>query len=167
MNDMFTNLALKRIGDLIDAGKAGGGSLTMDVTGAGDMQGCDAGNPGVHGLVPAPAAGDQDKYLSGAGTWEDVPSGGGAAPDFTNVIEQGTYNQSGWSYTVPSDGFLYIEFSANSGVSTFIYVNSGKAAMLWANQSIQRSALIRVFAGDIITSTGTSDTVPYILYGER
>lgn len=77
MNDMFTNLALKRIGDLIDAGKAGGGSLTVDVTGAGDMQGCDAGTAGVHGLVPAPAAGDQDKYLSGAGTWEDVPSGGG------------------------------------------------------------------------------------------
>lgn len=163
----LTDLYLQNIADDIHNGYAGGGSLTVDVSGAGDMQGCDAGTAGVHGLVPAPAAGDQDKYLAGDGTWKYVPSGGGAAPDYTNVIESGTYNQSGWSYTAPSDGFLYIEFSANVGVSTIIYVNSGKAAMFWANQSIQRSELIRVYAGDIVTSTGTSDTVPYILYGER
>lgn len=77
MSDAFTRYMLQRIAEGIENGDAGGGSLTVDVTGAGDMQGCDAGTAGVHGLVPAPAAGDQDKYLSGGGTWEDIPSGGG------------------------------------------------------------------------------------------
>lgn len=34
-----------------------------------DMTGATSGTAGAHGLVPAPAAGDQDKVLSGAGTW--------------------------------------------------------------------------------------------------
>lgn len=77
MSNVFESLQLQRIANYIDAGKAGGGTLTMDVTGFGDMQGATAGQAGVHGLVPAPAAGDQDKYLSGGGTWEDPPASGG------------------------------------------------------------------------------------------
>ena len=37
-----------------------------------DMTGATAGTAGIHGLVPAPAAGDEGKFLSGAGTWEDA-----------------------------------------------------------------------------------------------
>lgn len=37
-----------------------------------DMVGATASTPGVHGLVPAPAAGDQDKVLKGDGTWGTV-----------------------------------------------------------------------------------------------
>ena len=76
-SNVFMNNQLERIADYIDAGKAGGGTLTIDVTGFGDMQGATAGQAGVHGLVPAPAAGDQAKYLSGAGTWEDLPASSG------------------------------------------------------------------------------------------
>ena len=35
-----------------------------------DMTGATAGTAGTHGLVPAPAAGDQDKVLHGDGTWK-------------------------------------------------------------------------------------------------
>lgn len=46
---------------------------------------------GKIGLVPAPKAGDQDKYLKGDGTWSEVePSGSGNAP----IIMQGVITTS-------------------------------------------------------------------------
>lgn len=38
-----------------------------------DMVGATASTAGAHGLVPAPAAGDNGKFLGGDGTWKDVP----------------------------------------------------------------------------------------------
>lgn len=38
-----------------------------------DMTGATSSTAGVHGLVPAPAAGDNTKFLGGDGTWKDVP----------------------------------------------------------------------------------------------
>lgn len=77
MSNVFQNLQLQRIADFIENGYAGGGSLTVDVTGAGDMQGATASAAGVHGLVPSPQAGDNEKYLTGAGTWEAPQVSGG------------------------------------------------------------------------------------------
>ena len=37
-----------------------------------DMTGATSGAAGTHGLVPAPAQGDQDKVLTGGGTWADM-----------------------------------------------------------------------------------------------
>ena len=48
-----------------------------NISGAVDFTGATASTAGVHGLVPAPAAGDETKYLKGDGTWSTV-SGGGA-----------------------------------------------------------------------------------------
>lgn len=42
----------------------------------GDMMGATSSTAGAHGLVPAPSAGDEGKFLSGAGTWMTVTSGG-------------------------------------------------------------------------------------------
>ena len=39
-----------------------------------DMTGATASTAGTHGLVPAPIAGDNDKFLGGDGTWKDVPT---------------------------------------------------------------------------------------------
>ena len=39
-----------------------------------DMTGATAQTAGAHGLVPAPAAGDEAKVLSGAGTWVNQPT---------------------------------------------------------------------------------------------
>lgn len=39
--------------------------------------GASATDPGVIGLVPAPSAGEQNKVLSGAGTWVDLPEASG------------------------------------------------------------------------------------------
>lgn len=75
-SNVFMNNQLERIADYIDAGKAGGGSLTVNLSGVGDMTGATAGQAGTHGLVPAPQAGDEDKVLTGAGTWARQSSGG-------------------------------------------------------------------------------------------
>ena len=52
------------------------GKLAVNVpwtsSGAQDMTGATATTAGTHGLVPAPAAGDQDKVLKGDGTWKEA-----------------------------------------------------------------------------------------------
>lgn len=45
------------------------------------MGGASVGAAGTKGLVPAPAAGDQAKFLRGDGTWQTVSGGGGGAVD--------------------------------------------------------------------------------------
>lgn len=64
--------------------KAGtGGTIDKDFVPV--MIGATASVAGAKGLVPAPAAGDQEKVLSGAGTWVAQSSGGG-----DNVSVNGT-----------------------------------------------------------------------------
>lgn len=46
-----------------------------------DFTGATSSAAGAHGLVPAPAAGDQDKFLKGDGTWGTA--GGGGTADAT------------------------------------------------------------------------------------
>ena len=41
----------------------------------GDMAGATSQDAGTHGLVPAPAAGDEGKFLQGNGTWATVSTG--------------------------------------------------------------------------------------------
>lgn len=79
MQNTYMNKMLQRIADAVE--RWTGGSITIDVTGAGDMQGATSASAGVHGLVPAPAAGDENKVLSGAGTWIDA--GGGISYSLT------------------------------------------------------------------------------------
>lgn len=42
-----------------------------------EMTGATSSTPGLAGLVPAPAAGDEDKVLHGDGTWGEVQASGG------------------------------------------------------------------------------------------
>ena len=53
-----------------------------------DFTGATAQDAGVHGLVPAPAAGDEDKVLKGDGTWGAVaaPYTAGTGIDITNNV---------------------------------------------------------------------------------
>lgn len=163
MSSVFDALQLQRIAQAIEDGYAGGGSLTVDVTGAGDMQGATAGQAGVHGLVPAPAAGDQDKVLTGAGTWE-TPAGGGGAPDYGNPITSGNYTQPGTVYTATQDCFIYLEYSY-IGSPCYIDVDGAVVARLWTSSGqSQAGSLIPLKAGNVVTSHGGSDTLPYAVY---
>ena len=60
-----------------------------------DMSGASAEDAGAHGMVPAPAAGDQGKFLSGAGTWA-TPANDNTTYTFTGGTNKIT--------VTPSDG---------------------------------------------------------------
>lgn len=62
-----------------------------------DMTGATASADGEHGLVPAPKAGDENKYLKGDGTWGEV-SGGADYSSTPKVV--GTYNDGTDIYDV-------------------------------------------------------------------
>lgn len=50
------------------------------------MTGAGSSSAGTKGLVPAPASGDNEKFLAGDGTWKPAPSGGASAvSDLTDV----------------------------------------------------------------------------------
>lgn len=70
----------------------------------GDMTGATAGTAGAHGLAPAPAAGDNEKFLRGDGTWQTISEGSSTdvqvngtsitASNVANIVTEGTYNAS-------------------------------------------------------------------------
>ena len=165
-SNVFMNNQLERIADYIDAGKAGSTAtqtVNIDFTNVGDMTGATAGTAGTHGLVPAPAAGDQDKVLTGAGTWE-TPASGGGAPDYSNPIISGNYNQPGTVYTATQDCYIYLEYSY-IGTPCYIDVDGVTVARLWAsNGQSQSGSLIPLKAGNVVTSHGGNDTLPYAVY---
>lgn len=82
---------------------------------ANDMTGATSSTAGTHGLVPAPAAGDNTKFLGGDGAWKDVPA---ALSELTDVV-----------LTNPADGQL-IRYDAtaqkwkNAGVDSAPTANS-------------------------------------------
>lgn len=95
MSNVFQNLQLQRIANAIEDGSVTG-SITIDVTGAGDMQPATATAAGSHGLVPAPQAGDENKVLSGAGTWIDAGGGSGGSGTTYTVISDTTQTTNAW-----------------------------------------------------------------------
>ena len=80
-----------------------------------DMVGATSSTAGAHGLVPAPAAGDNTKFLGGDGTWKDVLT---ALSGLTDVV-----------LTSPADGQL-LRYDAtaqkwkNAGVDSTPTANS-------------------------------------------
>jgi len=56
------------------------------------MTGASAGSAGTKGLVPAPAAGDQGKFLRGDGTWAEAGGGGGGGFDYKDWLTAGDLN---------------------------------------------------------------------------
>lgn len=61
------------VAELDSTGKVPSAQLPEGVT-YNDMKGATASADGTHGLVPAPAAGTQTKYLRGDGTWQTPPN---------------------------------------------------------------------------------------------
>ena len=52
------------------------GNITTKTISYSEMQGATSSVDGASGLVPTPAAGDQDKFLKGDGTWAEAGGGG-------------------------------------------------------------------------------------------
>lgn len=53
-----------------------GDTISATDTTYSDFTGCDSITAGAAGLVPAPSAGDESKFLKANGTWDSIPGGG-------------------------------------------------------------------------------------------
>ena len=97
------NQGSENAGKFMKVGNDGGLVPDNVVSGSG-MTGATASEAGTHGLVPAPAAGDQDKVLTGSGTWNTLP---------TEVQEYDSETGAGGFPSVGSSGVLYIAKDSN------------------------------------------------------
>ena len=79
----------------ITTNQSSGSTIALTDTQYSVMTGASAGSAGASGLVPQPAAGDNEKFLRGDGTWQTV-SGGGSATDVqidgTSITDNGVAN---------------------------------------------------------------------------
>ena len=110
-----------------------------------DMTGATASAAGTHGLVPAPSAGDNDKFLGGDGTWKDVPA---ELSRLTDV-----------ALTNPADGQL-LRYDAtahkwkNAGVDSTPTANSENLV----SSGGVKSAIDSLFHPKTFTYTGATST---------
>lgn len=96
------------------------GTITLNATDTtySDMTGASSSVAGAHGLVPAPAAGDEDKVLKGDGTWGDAAAI--AIVAHINGAHGGSWTSSFDVYTASSHATAYtyqeIQGSIEAGV---------------------------------------------------
>lgn len=69
-----TNAASSATAAAASATSAAASAAAAQAAIATDMTGATANDDGTHGLVPQPLAGDQNKFLRGDGTWENIPA---------------------------------------------------------------------------------------------
>ena len=78
-------------GMLLGYSEALGKWIPMDITTlvtTSEMSGATANNAGVAGSVPAPQAGDQEKFLRGDGTWAEIPKGNSQVFEVTTQTDE-------------------------------------------------------------------------------
>ena len=95
------------------------------------MGGATSSAAGAAGLVPAPAAGDQEKFLRGDGTWQEVSGGGsgGSSGDslpLSGGVVTGNVQQSGATTDYTNYKFRNIGFgTTTTPTSNSTYGGSG------------------------------------------
>lgn len=94
-SDNTFSFSKRELQDKLTAGSnitINGNTISATDTTYSDFTGTDGLVAGTHGLVPAPATTDADKYLKSDGTWATVQSGGGDTVVYTlTTTDTGTY----------------------------------------------------------------------------
>jgi hypothetical protein len=100
-----------------------------------DMTGATAQDAGAHGLVPAPAAGDNSKFLRGDGTWQSVSDVSDSTVTFTDASQDGAITSGSPLKTLISlIKFKLTNRSAASGGSDVSLVTTGEK-YTWDNKA--------------------------------
>lgn len=79
-----------------------GNTISATDTTYSDFTGTDGLVAGTHGLVPAPATTDANKYLKSDGTWATVQGGGGSTTTFYSDLGQGNQIFADQAETIPA-----------------------------------------------------------------
>lgn len=94
------------------------------------MGGATASAAGSTGLVPAPAAGAQGKFLRGDGTWQNVASPGTATASAFGLVKIG-YTQNGKNYPVQlSDGKMFVNVPWTDNNTTYSQATSSALGLV-------------------------------------
>ena len=119
------------------------------------MTGASSGTAGTSGLVPAPAAGDESKVLSGAGTWV-TQSGGGSTYTAGNGISIDANDE------ISIDTSVVAELSdlptVNDGTLTIKHNGTTKGTFT-ANQSSSSTVNIETIYADTISPATAVDPI--------
>lgn len=104
---------------------------TINLTGGGatysDFTGATSSSAGAHGLVPAPAAGDQEKVLTGDGTWKEATA---------KLVEMSYGESNAWTKFINAynaGSIVYCRASSNSNPATG--TQGRKAFMAYVNNA--------------------------------
>ena len=95
---------------------------TLDKIKVSDMTGATTDTAGTSGSVPAPSAGDHEKFLKGDGTWGEVKAGGGSvrtvlvADAAAAAALNPTLSMACYTYSIPE---LYDLFTGNKKFSLY------------------------------------------------
>ena len=79
--------------------------------------GASATNAGTAGFVPAPAAGDQAKFLKGNGTWSDLPSASTGAKGVTYLVDSAERTDTDKAVTPRALNTVYKMFNRSTAVN--------------------------------------------------
>lgn len=119
-----------------------------------DMTGATSSTAGVHGLVPAPAAGDNTKFLGGDGTWKDVPEELNELADVTLATPANgqviRYNSTSQKWENVSVDSVPIENSDNLVSSGGIYTalhQLSYVGMIIHSTTLDTEAKVKAFYG--------------------
>lgn len=98
------------------------------------MSGASSSAAGTRGLVPAPSAGDQGKFLSGAGTWQTITQS--SPVQYTATLDSADWVSSSGTYTYAlvltslacgSDGSVSPIISFTSNQTEYNYITGATA----------------------------------------
>ena len=141
-----------------------------------DMTGATASTAGAHGLVPAPAAGDDTKFLGGDGTWKDIPAelSGLTDVDLTSLSDgqllQYDATSQKWKNYTP-DKVLTATLAANNTdvlftdasitANSFIKIYTNKAGLNWLSIDDSTAGRLKI----VFPAQATATTVKLIVRG--
>lgn len=169
-----TNAAASATAAASSASNAAASAAAAQAAIATDMTGATASTAGTHGLVPAPAAGDDTKFLGGDGTWKDVPAELSGLTDvaLTNPTDgqllQYDATAQKWKNYTP-DKVLTATLAANNTdvlftdasitADCFIEIYTNKAGLNWLSIDDSTAGQLKV----VFPAQTTATTVKLIL----
>lgn len=112
------------------------------------MVGADGVDPGIAGLVPAPGATDDTKYLRGDGTYDNPPGGGDLGPANELTIASGAITITGGNHTVDTEGD-----AASDDLETITGLADGEILFITAADA-SREVVIKHGSGNIRLNGG-------------
>lgn len=122
------------------------------------MGGATSSVAGAQGLVPAPAAGDQDKYLKGDGTWAAVSGGSG-------LVEMSYGEANAWAKFIAAyqaGSIVYCRASSNADPSSGS--QGRKAFMAYVNNATTPTEVEFQYVRSVSTKTSSQPVDQVFVY---